>query len=272
MLTTGSGSGTLFFSGCTLRCVSCQNCQISSHHLGTEVDTETLVSIFFALEAAGASNLNIVTGSHFAPDIVRALRAARDRGIGLPVVWNTAGYECIETLELLEPVIDVWLTDLKTLDTEVACELMRVADYPEVAVRAICWMVEHAHPRFDGDAMTGGVIVRHLILPGVLDDTEAVIRYFAERLEGRATLSVMAQFLPVGATGSGFRRMLTRGEYDAVLTILDRMGIEDGFVQELTDTDDWAPDFTRDNPFPSSFADPVWHWRRGFLPSAKTCR
>ena len=264
-MVTRAGSGTLFFSECTLRCAACQNCQISQHGIGTEVDPELLAAIMVRLEERGASNINIVTGTHFAPSIAAAVSESRRLGMKLPIVWNSSGYERVETLEHLSGIVDIWLPDLKTLDSALSAAALHARDYPLVARDAIRWMLERGGPRFDGEALVSGTIVRHLVLPGRFDDTDAVLSWLSQVLPSRGLLSLMVQYLPIGGPRDYPDRSLSETEYAAVLSLLSKYGFDDGYVQELVEDQDWTPDFLRANPFPSTHADPVWHWRDGFL-------
>ena len=272
------GSGTVFVSGCNLRCVICQNWQISSgggdacECLGRSVSTEEFAEICLALQNKGAENINIVTGSHAVPAIVTGLAAAKASGLPngrlqIPVLWNSSGYETPETLELLNGLVDTWLPDLKTLDGTLSKRL-HAPDYPEAATAAIRWMIKNKPQN---------VIIRHLILPGHLESTRAVLRWFAENTAGKALLSLMSQYTPItGADQQGGltrqdgfdrhgppRRFLTKKEYETVLGWLEEFGIEDGFCQDYVTGNDWLPDFTLSNPFSSELSVPVWHFRNG---------
>ena len=266
-LSTGRGSGAMFFSGCTLRCDSCQNCGISAEGIGRDVDLSTLSEIMLRLDASGASNINIVTGTHFAPAIVEAVDVARAAGLRLPVVWNTSGYESIKTLEHLSTIVDVWLPDIKTFDPAIAKAMLNAPDYPARVKDAALWMSSRSTLRYDGDTLVSGTICRHLVLPGLFDDTESVLRWYADHLRQSTLLSVMAQYIPTANGGETISRSLERSEYDAMIALLWRFDIDSGFVQELEDERFWIPDFARTNPFPGQYSDPVWHWRFGFVDS-----
>jgi putative pyruvate formate lyase activating enzyme len=249
------GSGTVFVSGCNLGCDFCQNWQISKGGLGRVVSTEEFAAICMGLERRGAENINIVTGSHAVPAIAGGLRAAKDLGLGIPVLWNSSAYERPQTLELLDGLVDTWLPDLKTLDFSLAARFFHAPDYPRIATEAIRWMINN-RPR--------GVIVRHLVLPGHLEATREVLRWFADNALGNAALSLMSQYTPMPAS-AGQRleqpeRFVSRGEYETVLGWLGEFGIEDGFCQELVTGSDWLPDFNRPNPFSSELSVPVWHF------------
>ena len=253
------GSGTVFVSGCNLGCVFCQNRQISGgstavlagERLGRAVSPEEFTAICLKLQDAGAENINIVTGSHAVPALVRGLRVAKSAGLHLPVLWNSSGYEHTQTLELLDGCVDTWLPDMKTLDSALAARFFNAGDYPAAARRAIELM-----------ARKRPVIVRHLILPGYLESTRSVLRWFADTAAGaaeRMRLSLMSQYTPVGREGPG--RTLTEREYETVLGWLGEFGIDDGFCQELVTGSGWLPDFGRPNPFSSHLSKPVWHFR-----------
>jgi len=254
-LSGSGGSGTIFVSGCNLGCGFCQNRQISSHtdeHLGRAVSMEEFTAVCLDLQKKNAQNINIVTGSHAVPAIAQGLDAAKSAGLVIPALWNSSGYESVETLELLGERIKIWLPDLKTLDTNLAGKFLNAQDYPQAAVQAIQWMMK---------TRPGGVIIRHLILPGRLESTHSVLRWFADNAGGKAQLSLMSQYTPMNNDASGApERYVSKREYDTVLGWLGEFGIEDGFCQELVTGSDWLPDFNRANPFPSGLSVPVWHF------------
>jgi putative pyruvate formate lyase activating enzyme len=283
-LTGAGGSGAIFISGCNLGCVFCQNYQISqagNASLGRAVDTGEFAAICLALQEKGAENINIVTGSHAVPAIAAGISAARGQGLSLPVLWNTSAYEGAPSLAVLQGLVDVYLPDLKTLDSRLAARFFNAPDYPEHAASAILAMVERRAldyapiqqaPRRQEGVLRSGVIIRHLILPGFLEASRDVLRWFAEHCRGRALLSVMTQYTPVqregraevsvdGGEGSPSKRQLSSAEYETVLDWLAEFGIEDGFCQELAPGSEWLPDFSRTNPFSSELSTPVWHWR-----------
>jgi putative pyruvate formate lyase activating enzyme len=238
--------------------------------LGRAVSTDEFTALCLELQNRGAENINIVTGSHAVPAIAHYLSAAKTAGLRLPVLWNSSGYESPETLELLDGLINIWLPDLKTLDSALAARFFNAPDYPQTAARAILWMMQNR---------PGGVIIRHLILPGYLESTRAVLRWFADNAQGNANgvahnaqLSLMTQYTPIGVStpigGSmpmaGIEhspgRFLDKREYETVLGWLEEFGIEDGFCQELATGSDWLPDFNRPNPFASDLSVAVWHF------------
>jgi putative pyruvate formate lyase activating enzyme len=269
-VTGAGGSGTIFISGCNLGCVFCQNYQISKKKsglcMGRAVDTGEFAEICLALQKLGAENINIVTGSHAAPAIAKGLILAKERGLAIPVLWNSSGYEGMETLEILKDLIDVYLPDLKTLDPGIAGRFFYAPDYPSSAKRAILKMMEYRPLGFGpgrgaAGVMRSGVMIRHLVLPGCLEAAKEVLRWVADNGAGRALLSVMTQYTPLKTAAKGAPgRYVSEKEYDAVLRWLEEFGIDDGFCQEPASGSEWLPDFTRTNPFSSELSKPVWHW------------
>jgi putative pyruvate formate lyase activating enzyme len=253
-LSGNCGSGAIFVSGCNLGCGFCQNRQISSHtaeHLGRVVSVEEFTAVCLELQKRNAQNINIVTGSHAVPAIIRGLDAAQAAGLHIPALWNSSGYESIETLGLLGDRIKTWLPDLKTLDAKLAGKFLNAQDYPQAAVSAIQWMMK---------TRPGDVIIRHLILPGYLESTRSVLRWFADNARGKAQLSLMSQYTPMENVTGAPGRYVSKREYETVLGWLGEFGIEDGFCQELVTGSDWLPDFSRANPFSSGLSVPVWHF------------
>jgi len=256
------GSGTIFVSGCNLGCVFCQNYQISqgekgSISMGRAVSTEDFVAICVKLRDKGAENINIVTGSHAVPALVQGFTAARSVGVQIPVLWNSSAYETVETLELLRGHVDIYLPDLKTLDSGIAAKFFNAPDYPAVATAAILKMLDMTHEEIY-DMAPKKVIVRHLILPGYLESTRSVLRWFADNAKDRALLSLMTQYTPIPGRETAPKRYLSEDEYETVLGWLEDFKIEDGFCQELVTGSDWLPDFRHPNPFSSELSVPVW--------------
>ncbi|GHV86760.1 radical SAM protein [Spirochaetia bacterium] len=265
-ITGSGGSGTIFVTGCNLGCVFCQNYQISRQGMGRVVRSEEFAAITLGLQEKGAENINIVTGSHAVPAIVRFLDTARSGGLHIPVLWNSSAYESPAMLELLKTRVDVYLPDLKTLDSGLAGHYFNASDYPQHAVAAILKMLEARELRYNeaGTTLISGVIIRHLALPGHLESTREVIRWFAEHCGGKALLSLMTQYTPVGPKNAPGRQV-NQGEYEQILAWLEEFDIEDGFYQELVTGDEWLPDFEQQNPFSSELSVPLWHWKGGFV-------
>jgi putative pyruvate formate lyase activating enzyme len=252
------GSGTIFISGCNLGCAFCQNYQISQGEngsLGRAVTALEFAKICAALRDKGAENINIVTGSHAIPAIVEGLKAAKSAGVQIPALWNSSAYETTEALELLREHIDIYLPDLKTLDSEIASKFFNAPDYPQTASSAILKMIEMAGAKEK-------VIIRHLILPGYLESSRTVLRWFAKNAAGRAQLSLMTQYTPIPNRKRPMpTSFLTEEEYETVLSWLEEFGIEDGFCQELVTGSEWLPDFRKQNPFSSELSVSVWHFK-----------
>ena len=206
-----------------------------------------------SLEEQGAATLNLVTGTHFIPSIINALEMARGKGFSLPVVWNSSGFESVYGLSLIDPYIDLYLVDCKTLDKGTAIRFCRTSRYVDAIIPCLDFLKAH-HPSTDLDAMKG-TLLRHLVFPGELESTVSFLRVFAERYKDAFFLSLMTQFVPP-LGDPGFEKM-SDDEYDSLVYLLEELGIDDGFMQDPGDDDVlWIPDFTQDVPFPASFADP----------------
>jgi putative pyruvate formate lyase activating enzyme len=230
--------------------------------MGRAVGEAEFARICLALQDRGAENINIVTGSHAAQALVRGIAAARAKGLAIPVRWNSSGNESPAILALLQDTVDVYLPDLKTLDPAVAGRFFKAPDYPGHARRAILGMMEGRELRYnqDGTALVSGVIIRHLVLPGFPEATHEVLRWFADHARGRALLSLMTQYTPVGMVPGTPARYVSEEEYNTILIWLEELGIDDGFCQELAADTAWLPDFRQWNPFSSDLSEPVWHW------------
>ena len=235
-ITGRGGSGTVFFSGCALGCVYCQNHEIAAGHAGKQISVERLAEIFLELQAKGAENINLVTAGHFLPQVRKALGLAKAQGLTLPVVYNTGGYEKREAVCSLEGLVDVYLPDLKYMSPELASRYSYAPDYFEVASQALAQMVEQTGPPvFDERGMmTKGVIVRHLQLPGCLEDSRRVIRYLYETYGDDIYISIMNQYTPLPQTAPWpeLCRRLTEEEYEELVDYAIGLGVENGFIQE----------------------------------------
>ncbi len=283
-----NGSGTIFFSGCTLACSFCQNCQISHEGMGRDASIPEFTSICLRLAARGAENINLVTGTHFIPSIVEGIHEARKSGLSIPVVWNSSSWENRIGLELLKDTVDIYLPDIKTFDADLSSHSFSAARYPELAQKAIKLMLrnaplssynEHGEELNGKSALTAicsdplknrmkrGLILRHLVLPERLSDTAHILSWYAKQLDGAVILSLMTQYSPVGDPEKlPATRFLNNDEYEALTQLLCDYDIDEGFFQELLPGNDWLPDFTRKNPFSATLSIPIWHWREGFLP------
>ena len=291
LITVFGGSGTIFFTGCTLRCAFCQNYQISQDGLGRTVDSAEFTDICLKLQAAGAENINLVTGSHHIPKIAEYLRSARDGGVTVPFCWNSSAYESVEMLELLKGLVTIWLPDLKTMDSELSRTLFAAPDYPNAATTAIRWMIENnpleiaslpeppnakpaewAEPGEPRDKMMSGVIIRHLFMPGKFEQTADVLGWLKENADGRAIISLMNQYTPVKFEEETDRlaarkkvlatlenRLVTQQEDADIQDLIEAYDFEYLFYQQLTDDTSWLPDFRRPQPFSNKLATPIWH-------------
>jgi putative pyruvate formate lyase activating enzyme len=236
-VTGRGGSGTVFITGCNLGCLFCQNWDISLAGRGRAVSKNELVNTFLNLQKAGAENINLVTPTHAAPFLIDGLNAAREKGLTIPALWNSSAYESNETLSILDS-IDIWLPDLKTLDSSVSAKYFNAPDYPETAANAILNMLERSKLSFNRrGTVISGVIIRHLALPGHLDASYNVLKWFAENAQGRngskALLSLLTQYTPIHRTGSKNipGRRISLNESDTLQKWLKEFQIEDGYFQ-----------------------------------------
>ena len=232
-----NGSGTVFFSGCNLGCVFCQNYDISRAEAGKKVTVEKLAQIFLKLQGQGAHNINLVTPTHYVPQIIEALKLAKEKGMSIPVVYNTGGYERAETLQLLRGYVDIYLPDFKYVDGHSSGEYSHAPDYPEYAKRALEEMFLQTGA-FDIDETTGmlrrGVVVRHMVLPGQVRNAKEVIRYLYETYGDSILLSIMSQYTPMPQMKGNplLGRKVTKREYDKVVDYALELGVERGYIQE----------------------------------------
>ena len=241
------GSGTVFFSHCSLGCVYCQNRQISRREAaGQEITIAGLARTFLSLEQQGAHNINLVTGAHYAPHIVEALRLARKEGLSVPVVYNSSGYETIETLQLLDGWIDIYLPDYKYYSSYYADRYSHAADYRETAVTAITEMVRQTDaPQYNADGMlTRGTVIRHLMLPGLGGDTAQVLRDIAVRFGDRVLVSLMQQYTPFGMQDwPELDRTITDAEYAEACALFCELGLGGFFQQDESISESFIPAF-----------------------------
>lgn len=230
------GSGAVFFSGCSLHCVFCQNREISDGKEGKVISKERLSDIFIELAGKGANNINLVTPGQYIPDIVWAVNNAKSRGMKLPIIYNTSGYENVTELKLLEGIVDVYLPDFKYMDSTLSAMYSRAKDYPSVAKQALSEMVRQL-PDVVIDDATGliqkGVIVRQLLLPGHVNDAKAVLKYLYDTYHDHVYISMMSQFTPIALKDyPEINRTVTRREYERLVDYALEIGITNAFIQE----------------------------------------
>lgn len=242
-----NGSGTVFFTGCNLKCVFCQNHEIAIGQKGKEVSVEGLSDLFLMLQDKQAHNINLVTPSHYIPSIAEALKLAKARGLILPIVYNTSGYDSVESLALLEGLVDVYLPDFKYVSPVLSSRYSHARDYFEIARKALAEMYRQiGNPVFDGDMLVKGIIVRHLLLPGCTADSKAVMRYLYETYGDHIFISIMNQYTPLPHVHDypELQRKVTPEEYDEVVDYAIELGVENGFIQEGdTAEESFIPDF-----------------------------
>lgn len=230
------GSGTVFFSNCPLQCAYCQNAPIARGSVGTDVSVRRLAQIFLELQEQGALNINLVTATHYVPHVLQALSIARVAGLAIPVVYNTSGYETSQTLQLLDGIVDTYLTDFRYVSTSIAQKYSHAPDYPAVAQEALASMF----------AQNANIIVRILLLPTHLDEAKAAVLYLHKTYGSRIRLSLMNQYTPVGTHPAypELNRRVTLEEYEELLDFADSLGCDDYFWQEAdTAQESFIPDF-----------------------------
>ena len=243
-----NGSGTLFFSGCNLSCVFCQNYKISQEGKGVEITIPKLADEMIKLQEKKVHNINIVTGFMFVPQIIEAIKIAREKGFNLPIVYNTSSFESVETLKLLEGYVDIYLPDFKYFYDELGEEYSKVTNYFNIATEAIKEM-KRQQPKdiINNDGiMQKGVIIRHLVLPNHIRNSKRVLKYIKDTFGKDTYISVMAQYFPSNKAKeySNINRKLTEEEWNEILDYIDILNLENGFLQELEDDEEkYVPNF-----------------------------
>lgn len=242
------GSGTIFFSGCNMKCVFCQNHVISQEHKGKEISIERLTEIMLELQQQGAANINFVTPTPYALHIVEAVSSAKKQGLSIPVIYNTNGYETVETIEALKGTVDVYLPDIKYFDDSFSLKYSGVSDYFSQSSKAVKAMHEQVgYPEFDDRGMIKkGVVIRHLILPDMTADSKKVFEWIRENIGKYAYVSIMCQYTPMfrSQAYSEINRKISSAEYEETLDHFFGAGLENGFTQEPeAASSDYTPDF-----------------------------
>ena len=232
-----NGSGTVFFSNCNMNCVFCQNYEISQQGKGKEITIERLAEIFLEQQNRNVNNINLVTPTSYVPQIIEAIKIARVNGLKIPIVYNTNGYENVETLKMLEGYIDIYLPDLKYAEDNLGLEYSKVKNYFEIATTAIKEMYRQVgSPKLNNDGIIEkGLIIRHLILPSNIENSKKVLKWIKENMDKDVYVSVMAQYFPTYKAKQieNINRKLTKEEYEEIENYLYDLDIENGYIQEL---------------------------------------
>ncbi len=244
-----NGSGTIFFTGCNLKCIFCQNRDISTQLTGKEITIEEFSNICLNLQRQGANNINLVTPTHFVPLIIEGLKLAKQQGLTVPIVYNTSSYETKETIQMLAGIIDIYLPDLKYYDDEYAIKYSHAPNYFNIAADAINEMVRQVGtPQFDENGMMiKGVIVRHLIMPGLKEDSKKILKYLYQQYQNDIYISIMNQYTPIKhfKRYSQLNNKITQEDYDEIINYALDLGIKKAFIQEGdTANESFIPDFS----------------------------
>lgn len=251
-ISKANGSGTIFFSNCNFNCKFCQNYKISQQGLGKEIGTKRLAEIFLEQQAKGANNINLVTPTMYTYHIIEAVDIAKEKGLNIPIIYNSNGYENIETLKLLEGYIDVYLPDLKYSNNNLAKKYSNINSYFEIATNAIKEMYRQVGtPIFDENGIIKrGLIIRHLILPNYIQNTRNVLKWIKENMDEKIYVSIMAQYFPTYLANKDekINRKITKREYKEVEKYLYTLNLENGYMQELGQNEEkYVPDFETNN-------------------------
>ena len=240
------GSGTVFFSGCSLGCVYCQNSDISRGRSGIRIDYDRLSDIMLELEEQGAHNINLVTPTHYVPTVAKAISKAESRGLSLPIVYNTSSYDTVEALKLMEGLVDIYLPDMKYFRAEASSKLSFAKDYPSAARSAIKEMYRQVGaPLIDGDGiMKKGIIVRILLLPGHVAEAKLSLKYLLDTYGDNIYVSLMSQYTPKKELDAPLNRRVTNAEYRELCEYALRLGLKNGFTQEgASASESFVPSF-----------------------------
>ncbi len=241
-----NGSGTIFFSGCNLKCIYCQNYKISEKLYGKEITIDEFSNICLKLQEKGAHNINIVTGTHFLPLIKKGIKKAKENGLVIPIVYNTSSYEKVSSLKELEGLVDIYLPDLKYHDDELSRKYSGCDNYFSIATEAIDEMYRQVgNAVIKNELIQKGLIVRHLLLPGHLEDSKKIIKYLYDKYKDNIYISIMNQYTPVRKTKyENLNRKVDNNDYDELINFALDLGIKNAFIQEdETQSDSFIPDF-----------------------------
>ena len=231
------GSGTVFFSNCNLNCIYCQNYEISQQGRGKEISIEELSDIFIEQQKRNVENINLVTPTSYAPQIIKAIRIARKKGLNIPIVYNTNGYENVETIKMLDGYVDIYLPDLKYYYNDIARKYSKIDNYFEIATKAIKEMEKQIGKTVidENGIMKKGIIIRHLVLPNNIENSKKILKWIRENMNNDTYISVMAQYFPTYKAKEDLElnRKLTKQEWRGIEEYIEKLGIENGFIQEL---------------------------------------
>ena len=246
-----SGSGTVFFSNCNLKCVFCQNYKISSEGFGTEITIDRLAEIFLELQDKGANNINLVTPTHFVPQIIESLKIAKNKGLNLPIIYNTNSIDTLDTIKTLNGYIDVYLPDFKYFEDKYALKYSKIKGYSKNVLEVIDEMVKQVgHPKFNEDGIiVKGVIVRHFLLPGLLFDSKKIIDAIYKKFEDSVYISLMNQYTPMynAKMYPEINKSINEKTYDSIINYALSLGVKNGFIQESgTNSEEFVPDFNNE--------------------------
>ena len=244
-----NGSGTVFFSGCNMNCKYCQNYKISQNIVENNiVNSEELANIFLELQNMKANNINLVTGVIYVPEIIKAIKIAKEKGLKIPIIYNSSGYEKIDTIKMLDGYIDVYLPDFKYYYEELGKDLSNINNYPKYAKEALKEMYKQVgNPEFDENGIIKkGMIIRHLILPNHIRNTKMVLKWIKENIGKKAYISIMAQYFPTykATETEDINRKITREELEEVKNYISEFNLENGYIQDIEDDEEkYVPEF-----------------------------
>lgn len=249
-ISSENGSGTVFFTHCSLSCVFCQNSDISQQGRGKIVSLERLSRIYIELQEKGANNINLVSPTHYIPQVIESIKEARQNGLSIPIIYNSNGYESIESLKLLEGFIDVYLPDIKYYNDSTALKYSNAPGYFNIASQAVLEMYRQVgSPVFEGEIIKKGLIIRHLLLPGYLSESKKIIDWIASDLPKSVYVSIMSQYVPVykAAYYPEINKKVSAGSYEWLIDYCLSKGLENGFIQDYDSAESvYTPDFNLD--------------------------
>ncbi|RPI18954.1 MAG: radical SAM protein [Ignavibacteriae bacterium] len=258
VLTGTHGAGNIFFGNCNLKCVYCQNYEISQNYkteINNQISFERLANIMLELQDMKCHNIGLVSPTHFSAHILKSICMAAERGLRLPIIYNTNGYDSVDTLKLYEDVVDIFLPDFKYGDNAIARQYSKIDNYFDKAKEAIKEMYRHVGDEliYDGNVVVRGLIIRHLVLPNNLSESENVFRFIAEELSPNVHISLMSQYNPVHYAERDMliNRKLRISEYERAIALMEKYGLKNGWIQDMESSDSYNPEFNRDriNPF-----------------------